>query len=578
MAIRPNLLFFNSFNAVTQQNVGVGYRYIKWRITKIKNYIEGVVQAGDLVLLKTGTTLQYNQSAVATSPDSAYASPFEQVQNILDNNPITKWCNVNWGNSQTGESIIYIDNKTKIDFDCYYYNTANDAEHRDPISWTLEVSNDNINWTIVDTVNDATITNNRESQTQIFCTILQPTPTPTPTPSPTPTYYYYYLLKCDNSSNAIGRSLTPSLTGTFNVTNNVCYTIVGILFGPDWDYEIDPLINQVDNCNNILCGPTPTPTLTPTSTPTPSPTPSDYIESQLTTNLLNYQNASDNDWISVTQQEYNDIANNVSGVIKIGNNDTQVNTRDLATGYGTTTFGTVDANTPLTIPTGYYVVGFVAESWNQNGQVQLGYTTTYHTGAPTYMGNSPNVIGGATMFFIRKRPNSVEGAPASTNLYPVLNFLGLAYPNAVPNTFGWQTPNSGTTWLETDPNGQTAKIQILITNVQSWPAPTPMPTPTPTPTPTETPTPTPTPTQPLVDLTINVQPGATVNFDFVNYTTTTTIYVNKDQVYNLSCTPPLGQTFVTWYQYGMSFTDSNSQATTVSVVINSGANFIASFV
>lgn len=394
MAIRPNLLFFNSFNAVTQQNVGVGYRYIKWRITKIKNYIEGVVQAGDLVLLKTGTTVQYNQSAVATSPDSVYATPTEQVQNILDNNPITKWCNVNWGNSQTGESIIYIDNKTKIDFDCYYYNTANDAEHRDPISWTLEVSNDNINWTIVDTVNDATITDNRETQTQIFCTILQPTPTPTP-----------------------------------NVT----------------------LI--------------PTPTVTPTVTP--SPTPSDYIESQLTTSLVSYQNASQNDWISITQEEYNNIANNVTGVIKIGNNDTQVNTRDSATGYQTTTFGTIDENTPLTIPTGYYVVGFVAESWNQNGQVQLGYTTTYHTGSPTYMGNSPNVIGGMTMFYIRKRPSGVEGAPATQDLYPVLNFISPAYPNAVLNTFGWQTPDGGTTWYPTIPS-TTAKIQILITNVLSW--------------------------------------------------------------------------------------------------------------
>lgn len=195
----------------------------------------------------------------------------------------------------------------------------------------------------------------------------------------------------------------------------------------------------------------------------------DALEDQLTTSLVSYQNATDNNWVSITQEEYNNIFNNVDGVVKIGNTDQQVNTRDLATGYNTTTFGTVDADTPLTIPTGYYVVGFVAESWNQNGQVQLGYTTTYHTGAPTYMSNSPNVIGGMTMFYVRKKPSGVEGAPASVDLYPVLNFLSPAYPNAVPNTFGWYTFDNGDNWSQTNPLFATAKIQLLITNVASWP-------------------------------------------------------------------------------------------------------------
>jgi hypothetical protein len=216
----------------------------------------------------------------------------------------------------------------------------------------------------------------------------------------------------------------------------------------------------------------------------------DALEGQLTTSLVSYQNATDNDWVIITQQEYNNIFGNVDGVVKIGNTDEQVNTRAVATGYDTTTFGTIDASTPLTIPTGYYVVGFVAESWNQNGQVQLGYTTSYHTGTPTYMGNSPNVIGGMTMFYVRKRPSGVEAAPASTNLYPVLNFLSPAYPNAVPDTFGWTTTNNGVSWFETVSSSQTAKIQVLLTNVKSWPsAPPSSPTPTPSPTPTLTLTP-----------------------------------------------------------------------------------------
>jgi len=106
------------------------------------------------------------------------------------------------------------------------------------------------------------------------------------------------------------------------------------------------------------------------------------------------------------------------------------------------------------------------------------------------MGNSPNVIGGMTMFYVRKRPSGVEAAPASTNLYPVLNFLSPAYPNAVPDTFGWATTNNGASWFETVSSSQTAKIQVLLTNVKSWPsAPPSSPTPTPSPTPTLTLTP-----------------------------------------------------------------------------------------
>jgi surface protein len=235
----------------------------------------------------------------------------------------------------------------------------------------------------------------------------------------------------------------------------------------------------------------------------------DALEYQLTTSLSSYQNATDNDWVIITQEEYNNIFGNVDGVVKIGNSDEQVNTRDVATGYDTTTFGTIDANTPLTIPSGYYVVGFVAESWNQNGQVQLGYTTTFHEGTPTYMGNSPNVIGGMTMFYVRKRPSNVEGAPASTNLYPVLNFLPPAYPNAVFNTFGWYTLDNGANWAETVSAFQTAKIQILLTNIKSWPS-APLPSQTPTITPTQTPTKTLTPTNtqtPTITPTITPTPN-----------------------------------------------------------------------
>jgi hypothetical protein len=324
-----------------------------------------------------------------------------------------------------------------------------------------------------------------------------PTSTPTPTQTMTPTTSVVplvpltlYIQPLSGGLSIIFDGVTYTEQTEVSVEKNVSYNIQavpspGYMF-TGWNvYGASFLSNEQSTTVSVFLDSGAN--LAPSYVVDPN---YDALEDQLTTSLVSYQNATDNDWVIITQQEYNDIFGNVDGVVKIGNTDEQVNTRAVATGYDTTTFGTIDASTPLTIPTGYYVVGFVAESWNQNGQVQLGYTTTYHTGTPTYMGNSPNVIGGMTMFYVRKRPSGVEAAPASTNLYPVLNFLSPAYPNAVPDTFGWATTNNGASWFETVSSSQTAKIQVLLTNVKSWPsAPPSSPTPTPSPTPTLTLTP-----------------------------------------------------------------------------------------
>lgn len=102
---------------------------------------------------------------------------------------------------------------------------------------------------------------------------VTPYSTPTPTPSPSPIYYYYYLLNCDGISNAFGRSSLPSLTGTYNINTNVCYTIVGTDLGPYYDYDLDTSL-QVNDCTDISCLPTESPTPTPTPTITPTMTPS----------------------------------------------------------------------------------------------------------------------------------------------------------------------------------------------------------------------------------------------------------------------------------------------------------------
>ena len=59
----------------------------------------------------------------------------------------------------------------------------------------------------------------------------------------------------------------------------------------------------------------------------------DLIKNYLTTNLTAYNNATVGNFIKVTKTEYDNIAANIAGVIKKGNNDDQINTRDSLTSW-----------------------------------------------------------------------------------------------------------------------------------------------------------------------------------------------------------------------------------------------------
>lgn len=70
----------------------------------------------------------------------------ESVEKIIDNDPGTKYLGVNgaggWVQYQT--SVSYAVNQ-------YTLTSANDADERDPLSWTLQGSNDGTNWATLDT-------------------------------------------------------------------------------------------------------------------------------------------------------------------------------------------------------------------------------------------------------------------------------------------------------------------------------------------------------------------------------------------------------------------------------------------
>lgn len=145
------------------------YRYLRWIMTKTKGTDTdfGAIQVADLVLLYQGATVSWGPSASVTNPDGT-TFPEETPIEILDYNSETKWCNTNFGTTSFGTASIYIDNVNPLIFDSYYYVTANDDPVRDPVSWTLAASNDNSSWIVLNTQSNVVITDDRQTNTQVF--------------------------------------------------------------------------------------------------------------------------------------------------------------------------------------------------------------------------------------------------------------------------------------------------------------------------------------------------------------------------------------------------------------------------
>lgn len=190
----------------------------------------------------------------------------------------------------------------------------------------------------------------------------------------------------------------------------------------------------------------------------------DLIKNYLTTNLTAYNNATVGNFIKVTKTEYDNIAANIAGVIKKGNNDDQINTRDSLTSWENNwiSFGASGVPT-FQIDTGEYVIGFISEAWNQNtGTSQLGYTTTFNGNTITNIGNAAGLSsGGQRDYYIRKAPTDA----ATETRYPVLKMS--VSPNGVSNWNGYRSANDGASWIAL-PNNQVLKIQILVTSTKSW--------------------------------------------------------------------------------------------------------------
>jgi len=153
------------------------FRYYRFSVTKIRDntadlptWPVGIMQFADLEFLYSGTRVSY-AGATATNPGGA--NPVgEEPDKGIDNNTATKFLDYSGNGGPYGSVISW---KLVVDFsapsvvDSFCFYTANDAEGRDPVRWTMEGSTDNVNWRTIHTQStDASITTSRLTRTQNF--------------------------------------------------------------------------------------------------------------------------------------------------------------------------------------------------------------------------------------------------------------------------------------------------------------------------------------------------------------------------------------------------------------------------
>lgn len=106
------------------------------------------------------STVQYSEFQMLAEglhrTPTAQSSPSGQSANATDWTLSTKLEDGTLSNTQ-----LVVDLGASLECDEYRWFTAGDADDRDPISWTLERSDDNTNWTTVDTRTSETITTAR---------------------------------------------------------------------------------------------------------------------------------------------------------------------------------------------------------------------------------------------------------------------------------------------------------------------------------------------------------------------------------------------------------------------------------
>ena len=144
--------FWAETNSAALKLAGVTARYLRFTPTAARiedDYVgwnNSGFQLSELQLMSDGEPVNYPAGTSATAPGGSYLNsypPSRAVDNILVA-PGNRWY------SDVMINPLTVDMKQPVSFDAYRWITAENTTARDPISWTLEISNNTTNWYTVD--------------------------------------------------------------------------------------------------------------------------------------------------------------------------------------------------------------------------------------------------------------------------------------------------------------------------------------------------------------------------------------------------------------------------------------------
>jgi autotransporter-associated beta strand protein len=144
LRLLPAFLTLAAAGTVASPAAEVTYRYYRFTPTVNRTAAQNQTQISEFLFYNRGSKLDLsavNVTAVGTPTHAPTAA--EGVMKLIDGNTATKWFD-------NAKLPVVFDFGTATTVDSYQFATANDSLDRTPIRWTIEGSNDNSTYVLVD--------------------------------------------------------------------------------------------------------------------------------------------------------------------------------------------------------------------------------------------------------------------------------------------------------------------------------------------------------------------------------------------------------------------------------------------
>ena len=143
-ALRAWALWLLVFGWTSLQAGEAEYRYYRFTPKQLRVSNDCCVQLAEIEFLRDGAKV-----GIPSAWNPGGSNPEGETPDLaVDGSLTTKWLDFNQG-------LLIFDFGSATTIDGYRWATANDATERDPVRWTLEGSNDETNWVLVDERVDA---------------------------------------------------------------------------------------------------------------------------------------------------------------------------------------------------------------------------------------------------------------------------------------------------------------------------------------------------------------------------------------------------------------------------------------